>query len=121
MSQTLVGSGYPELPFFVVDHGIDANRSVTLKSGTQLNGSTVLPQGTILQKTGTRYQPVLSGSGAAAAGILFHRADTSLGDKIVAMFVHGVVREDALSANSVGTVAGGVAAAKAALTGIQFV
>lgn len=97
MSQLLVDSGYPALPFFIGDHGIDSNRSITL-----LSGSTVLPSGQVLAKSGSvgKYIPY-NGAGAGdettAVGILFNRTDRTGGDALAAMFVHGVVRSGSLT------------------------
>ena len=93
MSQLLVNSGYPALPFFVVDHGIDSNRTITVTSG-----AAVLNAGQILYKVAAtlKYAAFVSGSGNAK-GILFHRTDPTAGDRVAAMFVHGIVRSGSLT------------------------
>lgn len=95
MSQLLVNSGYPSLPFFVVDHGIDSNRTVTINSG-----ASVLEAGTVLAKSSsgnyTAYVDATAGANVAK-GILFHRTDPTNGHVLAAMFVHGVVRSGSLT------------------------
>lgn len=92
MSTLLVDSGYPALPFVVNGHGIDANRSVTINSGSDLASGTV-----IAKKSGSsNYIAYVSGSGTAA-GILYSAIDASAGDTLGAMFVHGVVRSGSLT------------------------
>lgn len=103
MSTLLVDSGYPALPFFLGDHGIDSNRSVTILSGTSIEGDTSLtdlPAGTILSKSGSsnKYRPYVTGD--TAKGILFSTVDPANGDVLAAMYVHGVVRSGSLITNS---------------------
>ena len=95
MSTLLVDSGYPALPFYVNQHGIDSNRSITLVSG-----SAAVEAGTILSPSGStgKFHPWLSGE--TAAGILFDYTDVTAGDVIAAMFVHGLVRSGSLSVGS---------------------
>ena len=93
MSTLLVSSGYPSLPFFVVDHGIDSNRSVTIGSG-----GTALVAGQVLAKSGNKYYPYTNTGGTATAvGILYRRSDRTTGDQIAPMFVHGIVRSGSLT------------------------
>lgn len=110
MSTLLVDSGYPALPFFVVDHGIDSNESVTIGSG-----ASALEAGTVLAVSGNKYYAYTNTGGLATAdGILYRDADPRNGDVISPMFVHGTVRESALT--------GIDAAAKTDLSGrIRFV
>lgn len=93
MSTLLVDSGYPALPFFVGDHGIDSNRSVTIASG-----SGELAAGTILKLSGSGKYNKMTLSTSTAAGILFSAIDATNHDVLGAMYVHGVVRSGSLSA-----------------------
>jgi hypothetical protein len=93
----IVDSGYPELPFWVNDHGLDALRSITIVSG-----STVLKGGTVLGKVSTHrkydaYNNGGSGGLEVAAGILFNRADPREGDVLASLYVTGVVRSGSLT------------------------
>lgn len=117
MSTLLVDSGYPTLPFFLGDDGIDSNRTVTIISGTSIEGDTSLdklPAGTILAKSGSsaKYRPYVTGD--TAAGILFSAVDPANSDVLAAMYVHGVVRSGSLITNS------GSAAATRALAVAQL-
>lgn len=98
MSTLLVSSGYPALPYFVNDHGLDALTSVTIGSS-----SVALEAGTILRLSGSgKYQRLLV-STSAAVGILFRRVDPSKGDVLASMQVHGVVRSGSLTTANANT------------------
>jgi hypothetical protein len=90
-SQTLVGSGYPRLPFVVNDVGQDSLFSVTIASG-----SGVLTGGTVLSKTATGEYDAYADGGEDASGILMHRIDATNGDELGSMLVMGVVRSGSL-------------------------
>lgn len=93
MSTLLVDSGYPALPFFVVDFGIEANRSVTIGSA-----GAALEAGTVLAESGNKYYAYTNSGGlATAAGILFSKVDPTNGDALGALFTHGVVRSGSLT------------------------
>lgn len=94
MSTLLVSSGDPALPFFVGDHGIDSNTSVTIASG-----SAVLAAGTVLRLSGSGKYQTMQVSTSTARGILYRRTDPRNGDVIAPMFIHGVVRSGSLSAS----------------------
>jgi hypothetical protein len=95
----VVGSGYPQLPFFINDHGLDSLFSITIASGTG-----VLVGGTVLGKrnTGThagKYQDYDNGASdgtEVARGILLNRVDATSGDALGSMMIHGVVRSGSL-------------------------
>lgn len=93
----IVDSGYPELPFWVNDHGLDALRSITIVSG-----SSVLAGGTILGRISTTRKLAAYANGNSdgtetAVGILLNRADPREGDVLASMMVHGVVRSGSLT------------------------
>lgn len=111
----VVGSGYPQLPFFINDHGLDSLFSITVASGVG-----VLVGGTVLGKlnTGThagKYAAYVDGNSngtQVARGILLNRIDSTSGDALASMLIHGVVRS--------GSLIGWDAAASADLPMIQF-
>lgn len=108
-----VQSGFPALPFFVNDHGLDALLSVTIASGTTvLSGGTIIGELTTSGKY-TRYADGASDGSETARGILLNRIDPTKGDHLGSMMVHGVVRS--------GSVHGYDAAAAAELTKFIFV
>lgn len=116
MSTLLVDSGYPSLPFFVVDLGIEANQSVTIASG-----ASVLEAGTILRLSGSGKYQRLAVSTSTATGILFRRTDPTDGDVIAPMFVMGVVRSGSPGLNDVAANSGLIDDAIADLPHILFV
>ena len=93
MSTLLVDSGYPALPYFVNDHGLDALTSVTIASG-----SAVLDAGTVLRLSGSGKYQTMEVSTSTAVGILFRRSDPTTGDVLAPMQVMGVVRSGSLTA-----------------------
>jgi hypothetical protein len=101
MSTLLVDSGYPTLPFFVGDHGIDSNRSVTIGSA-----SAALVAGTVLAESGNKYYKYTGTGGFdPAKGILFSAIDPTDGDVLGALYVHGVVRSGSLTGIDSGAIA----------------
>lgn len=109
----IVDSGYPALPFWVNDHGLDALRSITIASG-----SSVLVGGTIVAETASTgkygaYNDGGSGGLETAKGILFNRSDPREGDVLASMMTMGVVRS--------GSLTGYDANAKTDLPRIEFV
>ena len=94
MSTLLVSSGYPALPYFVNDHGLDALTSVTIASG-----SAVLAAGTVLRESGSGKYQTMEVSTSTALGILFRRTDPTNGDVLAPMQVMGVVRSGSLHAS----------------------
>lgn len=94
MSTLLVSSGYPALPYFVNDHGLDALTSVTIASG-----SAVLAAGTVLRLSGSGKYQTMAVSTSTAVGILFRRTDPTKGDVLGSMQTHGYVRSGSLSAS----------------------
>lgn len=91
MSTLTVSSGYPALPYFVNDHGLDALTSVTIASG-----SAVLAPGTVLRLSGSGKYQTMAVSTSTAVGILFRRSDPTNGDVLAPMQVMGVVRSGSL-------------------------
>lgn len=100
MSTLTVSSGYPALPYFVGDHGLDSLTSVTIASG-----SAVLAAGTVLRLSGSGKYQTMAVSTSTAVGILFRRTDPTKGDVLAPMQVHGVVRSGSLSASGTNVLA----------------
>jgi hypothetical protein len=91
----LVNSGYPVLPFFTGDHGLDSLFSVTL------SGSSALVAGTVLGRISSSgkyaaYDNNASDGTEVARGILFNRVDPST-NPLGSMMVHGMVRSGSLT------------------------
>lgn len=100
MSQVLVDSATPTLPFWVNDVGQDDLFSITVASG-----SSVLVGGTIMSKFTAgggqmlKYVPYdNSGSDGSetAFGILYNRVDPTSGDVLASLMVRGDVRSGSL-------------------------
>jgi hypothetical protein len=100
MSQVLVNSGYPSLPFWVNDHGRDALRSITVVSGAgALASGTVLAKRTAPAGSLNKYDAYddsLASGLNTARGILLNAVDSTNGDVLGSLFVHGVVRSGSL-------------------------
>lgn len=102
-----VASGYPALPFYVNDHGLDSLFSVTVKSGEG-----IVKGGQLLEEeAGSRLKKVYTSG--PAVGILLNRVDATSENVLASMMVHGVVRS--------GSVFGYDAAAAVDLPFIKFV
>lgn len=101
MSQVLVDSGYPSLPFWVNDHGRDALRSITVVSGAgALVSGTVLAKRTAPAGSLNKYDAYddsLASGLNTARGILLNAADSTNGDVLASLFTHGVVRSGSLT------------------------
>lgn len=101
MSQELVNSATPTLPFWVNDVGQDDLFSITVKSG-----SSVLAAGTLMGKFAgggpsahLRYGAYADGNTdgtQTAVGILFYRVDPTKGDALGSLMVRGDVRSGSL-------------------------
>lgn len=96
-NNTLVNSGYPALPFYVNDHGLDSLWNITIVSGAG-----VLAAGTVLGKitaTGLydAYDNGDSDGTETAAGILMYRVDATNGDTPASLMTHGNVRSGSLT------------------------
>lgn len=91
----LVGSGYPALPFFVNDHGLDSLFSVTVSGTDVVVGGTVLGK---ITDTGlyAAYADGNSDGTETAKGILLNRVDPTDGPVLGSMMIHGVVRSGSL-------------------------
>jgi len=96
----LVNSGYPVLPFYVNDHGLDSLFSITIVST-----SGALEAGTVLGKitASGKYHVYNDSHGdgtEVARGILFNRVEAPSGlgggDVLASMMVMGVVRSGSL-------------------------
>lgn len=102
MSQHLVDSATPTLPFWVNDVGQDDLFSITVKSG-----SSVLPGGTVMGKfagggSGSHLKYGAYGDGHSdgtqtAVGILYYRVDPTTGDQLGSLMVRGDVRSGSLT------------------------
>src|SRR5574338_863900 len=95
-NNNLVDSGYPALPFFVGDHGLDELLSITVASG-----ASVVVGGTVMGKiTATGYYAAYAngnGDGTeTAAGILLNRVDPTGGNVLGSLMTHGRVRSGSL-------------------------
>src|SRR5438477_5270817 len=96
-NNTLVNSGYPALPFYVNDHGLDSLFNITL-----ISGSAALEAGTVLGKITASgkydaYNDGHSDGTQTAKGILMYRTDPTAGDTLTSLMVHGVVRSGSLT------------------------
>jgi hypothetical protein len=100
MSQTLVDSVQPTLPFWVNDVGQDDLFSITVKSG-----SSVLPGGTVMGKFAgggsdhLKYGAYANGNSdgtETAVGILYYEVDPTEGDVLGSLMVRGDVRSGSL-------------------------
>jgi hypothetical protein len=100
MSQVLVDSATPTLPFWVNDVGQDDLFSITVKSG-----SSVLVGGTVMGKFSgggsahLKYGPYANGNSdgtETAVGILYYRVDPTSGDVLGSLMVRGDVRSGSL-------------------------
>ena len=96
----LVNSGYPALPYYVNDHGLDSLWSVTIVSGAGvLEAGTVLGRITTAGATLDLYKAYANGNSdgsEVARGILFLRVDATNGDTTASMQTHGNVRSGSL-------------------------
>jgi hypothetical protein len=114
MSQTLVNSATPTLPFWVNDVGQDDLFSITVKSG-----SSVLVGGTVMGKFAAggpsahlKYGAYANGNSdgtQTAVGILYYRVDPTSGDELGSLMVRGDVRSGSLvgfDANAAADLAG---------------
>lgn len=93
----LVNSGYPALPFYVNDHGLDSLWNITIVSGAG-----VLDAGTVLGKiTASGLYDAYADGGAGgldtAVGILMYRVDATNGDTPASLMTHGNVRSGSLA------------------------
>ena len=96
-NNVLVNSGYPVLPFFTGDHGLDSLFSVTLSGSSALEAGTVLGKITSSGKYAA-YNNSNSDGTEVAKGILFSRVDLSQAsaNPLGSMMVHGMVRSGSL-------------------------
>ena len=96
----LVNSGYPALPYYVNDHGLDSLWSITIVSGAGvLEAGTVLGRITTAGATLDLYDAYANGNSdgtETAVGILFYRVDATNGDTTASMQTHGNVRSGSL-------------------------
>jgi hypothetical protein len=100
MSQTLVDSVQPTLPFWVNDVGQDDLFSITVKSGSSvLSGGTVMGKfaggGSAHLKHGA-YANGNSDGTQTAVGILYYEVDPTAGDVLGSLMVRGDVRSGSL-------------------------
>jgi len=96
----LVDSGYPALPYYVNDHGLDSLWSITVVSGAGvLQAGTVLGRITSAGANLDKYAAYNNGNSdgtQTAQGILFYRVDATNGDVTASMQTHGNVRSGSL-------------------------
>lgn len=95
MSQLLVDSATPLLPYYVNDWGMESLLSVTIDTG-DLAAGTVLGKITASGKY-VAYNDGASNGSEVAVGILVNDVDASSEDKLGSMQVFGVVRESRLT------------------------
>lgn len=101
MSQVVIESGSPTLPYWVNDHGRDNLRSITVASG-----ATVLVAGTVLAKRTApagslnmydAYSDASASGLNTARGILHEEVDPTNGPVLASLFTHGTVRSGSLT------------------------
>lgn len=108
MSQVVIESGSPTLPYYVNDHGRDNLRSITVASGAAvLNAGQVLAKRTAPAGSARMYD-VYNNSLASglntAAGILHEQVDPTNGPVLASMFTHGTVRSGSLTGLDAGAI-----------------
>lgn len=101
MSQLLVASGSPTLPYYVNDHGRDGLRSITVASGASaLVAGTVLAKRTAPSGSLNMYDAYVDASASGlntAVGILHENVDPTVGPVLASLFTHGTVRSGSLT------------------------